>query len=185
MRYGAAVIEGLRFATAFFGKGQFVPDTAERRGSTYELKQVLEAPYYQPLAQKVTSETWAATRSQRRQSEICRLVQSAEITEAPNGFRIRIRAEGTAGVPVAVEIGLRGGGTLQGVRALKASSGDWVLPGGTAAVYRAGASQIRFGPGAAAHEYVQVRGAEAPLPGERVYITGYTPFDRTLGFEGS
>ena len=183
LRYGDAVIEGVRFASAFFGKGQFVPDSAEQRGSTYLLKQALEAPYYQPLAQKVTSENWTATRSQRRHSEICRLEQSAEISEAPAGFRIRIRAEGTPGVPVAVEIGLRDGGILQGARAVKASPGAWVLPGGTGAVYRAGSSQIRFGPGAAAHEYVQVRGAEPPLPGERVYITGYTPFDRTLRFE--
>jgi len=183
LRYGDAVIEGVRFAAAFFGKGQFVPDNAQQRGSTYVLKQALEAPYYQPLAQKVTSENWAATRGQRRHSEICRLEQSAEISEAPTGFRIRIRAEGTTGVPVAVEIGLRDGGTLQGVRGVKASPGTWVLPGGTGAIYRAGSNQIRFGPGAAAHEYVQVRGAEPPLPGERVYITGYTPFDRTLGFE--
>lgn len=86
-------------------------------------------------------------------------------------------------MPVAVEIGLRDGGILQGVRGVKASPGTWVLPGGTGAVYRAGSNQIRFGPGAAPHESVQVRGAEPPLPGERVYLTGYTPFDRTLGFE--
>jgi hypothetical protein len=183
LRYGDAVLEGVRFATAFFGKGQFVPDIAEQRGRSYVLKQTLEAPYYQPLAQKITSENWAATRAQRRHSEICRLEQSAEISEAPAGFRVRVRAEGTPGVPVAIEIGLRGGGMLQGVRALRASPSTWVLPGGTGAVYRAGSNQIRFGPGAAAHEYVQVRGAEPPLPGERVYITGYTPFDRTLGFE--
>jgi hypothetical protein len=183
LRYGDAVIEGVRFASAFFGKGQFVPDSTERRGTTYLLKQALEAPYYQPLAQKVTSENWAPTRAQRRQSEICRLEQSAEISEAPAGFRIRIRAEGTPGVPVAVEIALRDGGSLQGARGVKASPGAWVLPGGAGAVYRAGSNQIRFGPGAAAHEYVQVRGAEPPLPGERVYISGYTPFDRTLGFE--
>ena len=183
LRYGDAVIEGVRFASAFFGKGQFVPDSTERRGTTYLLKQALEAPYYQPLAQKVTSENWAPTRAQRRQSEICRLEQSAEISEAPAGFRIRIRAEGTPGVPVAVEIALRDGGSLQGARGVTASPGTWVLPGGAGAVYRAGSNQIRFGPGAAAHEYVQVRGAEPPLPGERVYISGYTPFDRTLGFE--
>jgi len=183
LRYGDAVIEGVRFASAFFGKGQFVPDSTERRGTTYLLKQALEAPYYQPLAQKVTSENWAPTRAERRQSEICRLEQSAEISEAPAGFRIRLRAEGTPGVPVAVEIALRDGGSLQGARGVTASPGTWVLPGGAGAVYRAGSNQIRFGPGAAAHEYVQVRGAEPPLPGERVYISGYTPFDRTLGFE--
>ena len=182
LRYGDAVIEGVRFASAFFGKGQFIADTAEKRGNSYVFRQVLEAPYYQPLSQTVTPETWAATRAQRRQTEVCRLEQSAEVTEHASGFRIRIRAEGTQGVPLAVEICLREGGSLQGCRALRASPGSHVLPGGTA-TYRAGANQIRFGPGDAAHEYVQVRGAEPRLPGESVYITGYTPFDRTLEFE--
>jgi hypothetical protein len=182
LRYGDAVIEGVRFASAFFGKGQFIADTAEKRGSSYVFRQTLEAPYYQPLSQTVTPETWAPTRAQRRQSEICRLEQSAEVTAHATGFRLRIRAEGTRGVPLAVEICLREGGRLQGCRALGAVPGTHVLPSGTA-TYRAGANQIRFGPGDAAHEYVQVRGAEPRLPGESVYITGYTPFDRTLEFE--
>src|SRR5688572_8692126 len=117
-----------------------------------------EAPYYQPLPQRVTPETWGPTRVQRRQSEVCRLEQSAEVTERPNGFAVRIRAEGTAGVPLAVEICFREGGTLDGCRTLRATPGSYVLPVGTA-TYRAGANQIRFGPGDAAHEYVQLRGA--------------------------
>jgi len=113
---------------------------------------------------------------------VCRLEQSAEVTERPNGFAIRIRAEGTAGVPLAVEISFREGGRLEGCRALRATPGSHVLPAGTA-TYRAGANQIRFGPGGAAHEYVQLRGAEPKLPGDSVYITGFTPFDRTVVFE--
>ena len=113
---------------------------------------------------------------------MCRLEQSAEVTERPNGFAIRIRAEGTAGVPLAVEICFREGGRLEGCRALRATPGSYVLPAGTA-TYRAGANQIRFGPGDAAHEYVQLRGAEPKLPGDSVYITGFTPFDRTVVFE--
>ena len=87
-------------------------------------------------------------------------------------------------MPLAVEIALREGGTIQGCRPLRAAPGTHVLAGGTA-VYKAGSNQIRFGPGDAAHEYVQVRGAEPRLPGECVYLTGYTPFDRTLDFECS
>ena len=182
LHYGNAVIEGVRFASAFFGKGQFIPDTAEKRGNVYVFKQSLEAPYYQPLSQKVTPETWGPTRAQRRQSEVCRLEQSAEVTAMPNGFRVRLRAEGTAGVPLAVEICCREGGTLEGCRAVAATPGSYVVPSGSA-TYRTGANQIRFGPGVAAHEYVQVRGAEAKLPGQSVYLTGFTPFDRTLAFE--
>jgi hypothetical protein len=181
-RYGDAVVEGIRFATAFFGKGQFVPDAGEKRDAAYVFRQALEAPYYQPLAQKVTPETWGPTRPQRRQTEVCRLEQGAEVAERPNGFSVRIRSAGTAGVPLSVEICFREGGQLEGCRALSATPGSYALSAGTA-TYRAGASRIRFGPGDAPHDYVQLRGAEPKLPGDSVYITGFTPFDRTMVFE--
>jgi hypothetical protein len=182
LRQGGAVMEGVRFATSFFGKAQFIPETAEKRGSTYHLGQSLEAPYYQPLRQQVTPKTWAALRPTRRQSEINRLEQSAEISEVPGGFRVRVRAHGTGGVPLAIEIGFREGGTLEGCREIPGSPGSFLLERGTG-VYRAGTSRIRFGPGGAAHGYVQLRGAEPKLPAQSVYITGFTPFDETLTFE--
>ena len=182
LRYGDAVVEGVRVATSFFGKGQFIPETVERRGRVYVFRQSLEAPYYQPLPQTITAETWGPTRAQRRRTEVGHLEQSAEITEMTNGFQVRLRAEGTTGVPLSVEICLREGGSLQGCRALNATPGSYILQDGTG-TYRAGANEIRFGPGAAPHQYVQLRGAEPKLPGQSVYITGYTPFDRTLLFE--
>ena len=38
-------------------------------------------------------------------------------------------------------------------------------------------------PGFAEHSYTQVRGAEPKLAGPSVYMTGLTPFDRTIDFE--
>lgn len=183
LHYGDAVLEGLRFATSFFGKGQFIPDAATKRGDTYELRQVLEAPYYQPLARPVTAETWAATRAERRQTEISRLEQRADITEINRGFRVRVRASGTTGVPLALELGFRDGGELEGCREVPGDPGSFLLERGSG-VYRAGRSEIRFGPGDAPHQYIQLRGAEPKLPGQRVYITGFTPFDHTLTLEG-
>ena len=182
LRHGGAVVEGVRFASAFFGKGQFIPETAGQRDGAYWLRQALEAPYYQPLARTVTAETWTSTRPERQQSEICRLEQSAEITEISGGFRLRLRATGTPGVPFAVEIGLRPGGELTGCTPVAGVANSYLLESGTAS-YRHGADVIRFGPGAAPHRYVQVRGAEPALPGQSVYLTGYTPFDHTLVFE--
>jgi hypothetical protein len=182
LRYGSAVIEGVRFATAFFGKGQFVPDAAEQHRGAYAFRQALEAPYYQPLAQAITPDTWGPTRAQRRRSEVSRLDQRAEIAEMKDGFEVRIRASGTTGVPLAVEICFRDGGRLEGCRTLEDAPGSHVLESGTG-TYRTGANEIRFGPGAAPHQYVHVRGAEPKLPGQSVYLTGYTPFDHTLRFE--
>jgi hypothetical protein len=181
LRSGAAVIEGVRMAAAFFGKGQFVPDVVEKTERGWRLRQALEAPYYQPLAEKVAPADWLAARARRRQSEVCRLAMAAEIEETARGLRVRLSANGTAGVPVAVEIGFRAGGEVAGCRAL-AGDGAFALEQGTGA-YRAGADEIRFGPGAAPHRYVQVRGAEPRLPGTSVHVTGFTPFEHSLAFE--
>ena len=179
LRYGGAVMEGLRFATSFFGKGQFVPHTAEKRGGIYHLRQSLDAPYYQPIQQTVTAETWAVTRPSRARSEVNHLEQSAEISEIAGGFRVRVQASGTTGVPLAIEITFREGGTLEGCRAIPGRAGTFLLEDGMGA-YRSRGGRIRFGPGSAAHGYVQLRGAEPRLTGQSVYITGFTPFDRTL-----
>lgn len=180
-RYGEAVVNAVRFASAFFGKGQFVPSRGEKTGPGYHLSQTLEGPYYQPLdpPRKVGAGEWTRTRAGRRRSEVCRLEQSATVTEIAGGMRLRIEARGTPNVPVAVEISLREGGKLEGCRPVPDVADAWLLPSGNA-VYRLGRDAIEIGPGAAPHQYTEVRGAEARLPGTSVYITGYTPFDHTL-----
>ena len=184
VRRGQAVVTAVRFASAFFGKAQFVPQRGARRGPAYRMEQELEGPYYQPFdpPRKVGSQEWGTTRAQRRQSEICKLTQSAEVQEVANGFRVRMRAEGTNPVPLAVEINLREGGALAGCEPVPSVKDAWVLSG-SAAEYRVGNDSIRFGPGLREHLYAQVRGAEPKLPGTSVYLCGYTPFDHTVTFE--
>ena len=195
LRYGSAVMEGLRFATSFFGKAQFIPRTPSRRAaaiaparerfgaaSTYEFRQSLEAPYYQPSGEKVMTGDWTESRTQRRQSEVCRLEQSADVTEVRNGFHVRLRASGTNGVPLAIELCFREGGQLDGCRPIPDAAGTFLLEQRRGR-YRFGGHEIRFGPGDAPHRYVQLRGAEPRLPGLSVYITGFTPFERTIELE--
>jgi hypothetical protein len=183
LRNGAAVVNAVRFATSFFGKGQFVPASSSQTGGAYVFRQSLEAPYYQPLAgQTVTYRNWGTLRDRRRRTQICRLEQTATVTEEKNGFALRIQAAGTAGVPLAVEISLREGGELEGCRPAPRATDAWLLER-DAAVYRMGRDAIRFGPGSAPHLETQLRGAEPKLTGPSVYITGYTPFDRTIRFE--
>ncbi len=183
-RNGAAVINAVRFASSFFGKGQFVPASGVKDGDHYVFRQSLEAPYYQPLTppRAVTYQNWGTASKERRQTQICRLEQSATVTERKGGFDLRLESKGTPGVPVAVEISLREGGTLEGCRAAPHADSAFLLEKGFAA-YRMGADSIRFGPGDAPHLLTQLRGADPKLPGTSVYITGYTPFDRTVRFE--
>ncbi len=190
-RKGPLVINAVRFATSFFGKGQFIPAATAQNDSAYVLKQSLEAPYYQPLApaQTVNYENWAALREKRRQTQICRLEQSATVKERPGGFEVRIQASGNTsgtplGVPLTVEVNLREGGRLEGCRPAPHTEGAWVLENGFAS-YSLEGRTLRFGPGTAPHLLTQLRGAEPKLPGVSVYVTGYTPFDHTLSFEFS
>jgi hypothetical protein len=184
LRRGEAVINGLRFATGFFGKAQFIPELAEKRGNSYRLTQTLTADYSQPLEppRRITGEEYYTTRNSRRRTEICKLEQSAIVTENRNGFTVRIQAHGTADVPLAVEVNLREGGNLDGAMKHPRVANAWLLPSGSAA-YRVGRDSIRIGPGAGPHSYVEVRGAEPKLSGPSIYITGYTPFDHTLTFD--
>jgi hypothetical protein len=183
-RNGKAVIQAVRFASSFFGKGQFIPDNCVKEGTKYRFTQSLSAPYYQPLTppQKVDYKNWGALRSKRRQTQVCKLEQTATVEEHKGGFDLRLQSNGTPGVPVAVEISLREGGDLQGCRPAPNVADAWLLEK-EFATYRVGGDTVRFGPGAAVHLLTQLRGAEAKLPGQGVYLTGYTPFDHTLRFE--
>lgn len=182
VRRGDAVVEAVRFASAFFGKGQFVPTEWSRENKAYVLRQRLEAGYYQPLepTAKVAAGEWSATRTRRKVTEVSHLLQSAIITETEKGFRLRLQSKGTEGVPLAVEIGLRDGVQIEGAELL--SPGEYLLSKGPA-VCKAGANTMRFSPGIAEHKYVRIRGVEAPLAAPRLYLTGFTPFDHTIEIE--
>ena len=182
IRQGGAVIEAIRFASAFFGKGQFIPSSWSQDGDSWVLRQNLQGAYYQPIQAKVAAGEWGAVRSQRATSEVCKLEQSAVITPTPKGFRLRLQSTGTPGVPVAVEIGVRRECRFSGCTQL--TSGAWLLDNAPLRISD-GVHEIRVTPGAAEHRYVDVRGAEPKLPCECVYLTGYTPFDRTLELEVS
>jgi hypothetical protein len=184
LRNGDAVVQAVRFATSFFGKGQFVPQAGDKDGKGYRLKQSLEAPYYQPLdpPQQVTPATWSTLRNKRRESQVCRLEQTAWIEETRSGFTLRIESHGTPNVPLAIEINLREGGKLEGCRPAPRQPDAWILEKDFA-TYRVGGHTIRFGPGSAPHLETQLRGAEPKLPGTSVYLTGLTPFSHMLQFE--
>lgn len=179
---GEAVLQGLRFAGAFFGKGQFVGDHLSRGEEGYVLKQYMEGPYYQPypVDQLPGDGNWHnMPRSNRPQSEIQIYQAQAIIRETDEGFQVEIDISGTDHVPVAIEMAFRHGGTLTGVQTVKGIPDAYLLPEGTA-TYQYGKDQITFGTGQAEHTWTQLRGAQAKLDAMSVYVTGYTPFRWTL-----
>ena len=189
LRKGAAALEAVRFASAFFGKGQFVAEKLEVIAGNYVLRQSLQAPYFQPLshAQIARGEhvrmapngTLAVdSRAAREQSNVQHLESVAEITERDGKFEITLTITGTEHVPVAVELAFRHGGELSGVEVMKAKD-TYLLAEGTGRYAYAG-QVIEFGPGQAEHAWTQLRGALPKWDGLSVYLTGFTPFKSTL-----
>ena len=187
---GAAALEALRFATAFFGKGQFTADSLEVRDGRYVLRQTLEGPYFQPLSAaqiahgdhtKMAPNGTLATNSKalRQQSNIQRLEAVVEITETAGRFTLALSLTGTADVPVSIEFAFRAGGKLSGVEPVPHVADAYLLRSGTGR-YTLGNDVIEFGPGRVEHTYTQVRGALPKAEGQSVYLTGLTPFKTTL-----
>ena len=190
LRKGLAALEAVRVASAFFGKGQFVGEKLEVNGNRYRMQQILEGPYFQPL----TPEQLAAgeqvrmapngtlapgSRAVRAQSNVQRLTTVVEVTENAGRLAVEISLTGTDGVPVAVELGFRPGGQLEGVDPVAGVPGAFLLSGAEGR-YRLGRDQIAFGPGSAEHSWTQLRGALPKWDGQSVYLTGFTPFRLNL-----
>jgi len=187
---GAAALEAVRFASAFFGKGQFTSDALEVRDGRYILRQELDGPYFQPLSPdqiatgehtKMAPNGTLATNSKalRTRSNIQKLESVVEITESRGRFQLAISITGTAEVPVAVELTFRSGGTLQGVEPVSGMKDTFLLRTGTGR-YVLGDDTIEFGPGHVEHTYTQIRGALPKSEGLSVYLTGLTPFRTAL-----
>lgn len=190
LRKGAAALEAVRVASAFFGKGQFVSEKLEVTDGKYRLRQTLEGPYFQPLSSEQIASgehvrmapngTLAAgSRAARAQSNIQQLESVAEIVERNGKFELTLTITGTDRVPVAVEFGFRHGGELRGVEALPKAKDTYLLSSGNGQYVYEG-QVIEFGPGQAEHTWTQLRGALPKWDGQSVYLTGFTPFKTTL-----
>lgn len=186
LRKGGAALEAVRWASAFFGKGQFVGEALEVREGSYQLRQHLEGPYFQPLSAEqirggehvrmAPNGTLAAdSRAARARSNIQRLEGAARIIEKAGRFRLEFDLAGTDGVPVAIELAFRHGGRLEGVAPVAGVENAYLLKEGRGR-YTADGHTIEFGPGRADHAWTQLRGALPKWDGQSVYLTGYTPF---------
>lgn len=189
-RKGGAALEAVRFATAFFGKGQFAGDALEVKDGRYILRQELDGPYFQPLTKeqiadgehvKMAPNGTLANNSKalRARSNVQTLQAVVTITESGGKFELAFSIRGTDHVPVAIELAFRHGGMLHGVKPAPDVKDGFLLESGMGR-YVAGGDSIEFGPGRTEHTYTQVRGALPKWDGQSVYLTGTTPFEFSL-----
>ncbi len=179
---GDAVLQAMRLAASFFGKGQFESASIEQQGAVWVLKNSLDGPYYQPFtADKISpdGDLDKMPRSGRQQSEIQYLTTTVKISEVADGLQVDIDMGGTDNVPVTLELVFRAGGTLAGVTKHPKKDNAYLLAG-DAGSYTVGTDTLHFGPGKVTHKGVQLRGALPALDAPTVYLTGYTPFKHTL-----
>jgi hypothetical protein len=187
-RNGGAVVEAVRMASSYFGKGQFT-GPLRHEGSGYRMEQQLEGFYYQPLPpeDRRPDGNWALMpRSLRAHSNFSHLHSSVEVHETADGCELSFDMSGTDKVPMAVEITLRPGGKLTGDSlAPVADVPNAYILGEGFATYELAGSRVRMGPGFRRHTWTQMHYAQPRLEGLTVYMTGFTPLKQTIKFSAA
>lgn len=180
---GEAVLQGVRLASSFFGKGQFTSSSIEQLSENqWKLTQELKGPYYQPLAPELLPDDgdWdKMPRKMRPQSEIQTLVTTVVITKKNNGIELTISSQQTDRVPIALELIFREGGTIQGAEPIEKATNTWILKEGQGR-YKFKDSTITFGPGVGKHLNTTLRGALPHTGSPSVFLTSFTPFKHTI-----
>lgn len=198
-RKGGAVLESVRLIPDFFNEGCFRSRGLRVDGDRYLLAQTLSVPYYQPLPKHLRNAAgdYALTPAddrfyskmnfpERAKSNVQSLDQRIEIQERDGAFELTVTIDKHDRVPVTIEFIFRNGGTLSGTEASTTLPNTHFLRQGTGA-YRVGGDTISFGPGQTEHEAIPTAkpyldpwiGSAFP-DRTRVYITGFSPFRKTL-----
>lgn len=181
-RKNEAVLQAVRLASAFFGKGQFTGEKLEVVDGIYVMSQKLDGPYYQPFPKDDIPDDgdWEKMDKEKRtKSEIQELRSTIKVMEHDAAFEINIDINGTERVPVAIELAFKHGGRLRNVEDVPSIENAFFLKEGMGQ-YRYKNQTIEFGPGLHQHRWTQLRGAEQKLDAMCVYLTGFSPFSFKL-----
>lgn len=184
-RNGGAVVEAVRMASAYFGKGQLL-GPLRKQESGYRIDQHLDGFYFQPLPpeDRRPDGNWSLMpRSLRAHSNFSHSDVSVEIRETPDGCELAFEVSGMEEVPLAVEITLRPGGKLTGEALIPAPDvpNAYILGEGYA-TYELAGKRVRIGPGFRQHTWTEMHRAQPRLDGLSVYMTGFSPLKQTIKF---
>jgi hypothetical protein len=179
---GNAVLQGMRIASSFFGKGQFQSSDILQDANKWILKNALEGPYYQPYPQDKIDpqgDLSKMPRFVRPKSEVQNLSYQVGISEHSDGISVDFDIQGTVGVPVTLELIFRPGGKLKGVNPISGKPNSYLFAD-KEGTYSVGDDSIKFSSGIALHKGINLRGALPSIEAPTVYLTGITPFKHTV-----
>ena len=179
---GDAVLQAMRIAASFFGKGQFQSSEIKKEGETWVLSSKLEGPYYQlyPKDQiDPNGDLSKMPRTNRPKSEVQYLETVVKITETTGGIIVDFDIHGTDDVPVTLELVFRQGGKFTGVQA-HATKANAYLFKEAKGTYTLGKDTLQFSAGKLEHKGILLRGALPAMDAPTVYLTGFTPFKHTI-----
>jgi hypothetical protein len=187
MQHEDIVVQAVRCATAFFGKGQFIADSMRKTEYGYELYQKLEGPYYQPYppdSLPTRDGDWnKMPREKRPTSEVQRMEYHLDIERITKGFALHFSLLGTEGVPAAIEINLKkDDGKIEHAERVQGIEDAYLLKE-DAAIFSTSKHAIRIKGGRCEHRWTAIRGALPKLNGSSIYITGFTPFEHEVIIE--
>jgi hypothetical protein len=137
----------------------------------------------------------------RQMSNVQVLDQKVTVVEKQGAFELHVEITGHDRVPYAVELAFRPGGRFGGaIQEINLPARFGEEPGAEAKAlflkegigsYRVGDDVIEFGPGQADHQSIglsghtyQAHGAALHARGSCVYITGFTPFKKSITIRG-
>ena len=181
---GDAVLQGMRIAASFFGKGQFQSENIRQVGETWVLTKKLEGVYYQPFPEdKIPpdGDLSKSPKSNRPKSNIQYLETTVTISESADGINVDIEMTGTDRVPVSMELIFREGGSFTGVEKHPSNTGAFLFKAQKGS-YTLGNNTIHFNTGKLEHKGIQLRGALPAMNAPTVYLTGFTPFKHRVQF---
>jgi hypothetical protein len=182
-RKGSAVLQSLRLAAAFFGtRGQFISENCIVDQGKILLSKSKTHGYMQPIKREGRSEAvlWGSqSLADREKSENQTMNFQVIVIESNGKISLEIDITGTEYVPVSLEMSFRRGGKLEGVVPDSNIKDSYFLESGIGQ-YRVGDDIINFGTGTNSHRWAQMRGMLPKQDGYSVYLTGYTPFKKTL-----
>ena len=198
-RKGKAILKHVRLSTKFFSLGYFYSEGIRKVNNRYLLEQKLTVPYYQPMPKKnqhksgdyklspsIDHRFWNKMDfGNRPVSNVKTLDIKVFFSEGKTGNELEFMITGLDGVAVTIELCFSEGGKLSGVTDV--GNGDFFLENGNGK-YEFEGETIMFGPGTLTHK--DISGLEGErysthfgslkVSGQRVFLTGITPFSHTI-----